>query len=275
MLWTHAIEDSHRRGEPVVLVTVTAVRGHAPQAPGAKLVVSRSTTWGTVGGGNLEATAIDRARELLLDADPAAQVSSLHAELNEHAENTHGTQCCGGTVDLLLEVLPAPAAVAIFGMGHVGVELARLLSRHPLRLHLIDSREQLLQDAGAELRDPPVADLVWHHSPVPEVTLGELPHGCHVLIMTHDHAEDAALCDAALRCGHLASIGMIGSSAKHRRFQQRLREEGHSEQQIDRIRTPIGDPQIAGKAPAIVAFSVASELLVHILAKNPAEGRVR
>ncbi|NNG39859.1 xanthine dehydrogenase accessory protein XdhC [Flexivirga sp. ID2601S] len=274
MLWTHAIEDAHRRGEPVVLVTVTEVRGHAPQAPGAKLVVSRTASWGTVGGGNLEATAIDRARELLGEPGPAATVSSMHAELNERATTTHGTQCCGGTVDLLLEVLPAPPAVAIFGMGHVGVELTRLLARHPLRLHLIDSRERLLQEARAELRDAPVADLTWHHSPVPEVTLGELPRGCHVLIMTHDHAEDAALCDAALRCGHLATIGMIGSSAKHRRFQQWLRAEGHSDAQIDRIRTPIGDPQIIGKTPAVVAFSVVSELLTHLLT-TPVEGRTR
>ena len=59
-----------------------------------------------------------------------------------------------------------------------------------------------------------------HHAPVPELVLGQVPRGTHVLVMTHDHAEDAALCDAALRCSHLGSVGLIGSSAKWRRFEQ-------------------------------------------------------
>ena len=41
------------------------MRGHAPRDAGAKMVVAAGDTWGTVGGGNLEATAIARARELL------------------------------------------------------------------------------------------------------------------------------------------------------------------------------------------------------------------
>ena len=68
-----------------------------------------------------------------------------------------------------------------------------------------------------------------HQVPVlPELVLGELPAGTHVLVMTHDHAEDAALCDAALRTDGLGSIGLIGSSAKWARFQQKLAAEGHS-----------------------------------------------
>jgi hypothetical protein len=79
-----------------------------------------------------------------------------------------------------------------------------------------------------------------HHVPIlPELIISELPGGTHVLIMTHDHAEDAALCDAALRCGHLGSIGLIGSAAKWSRFRKRLTAEGHDAAQtavIDRSR---------------------------------------
>ena len=90
--------------------------------------------------------------------------------------------------------------MAIFGVGHVGLELARILARHDLELHLIDSRpEQLGAEilAAARRRD---AQVHVHQMPLlPELVLGELPPGTHVLMMTHDHAEDAALCDAALR----------------------------------------------------------------------------
>ena len=100
-----------------------------------------------------------------------------------------------------------------------------------------------------------------HHAVVPELVLGELPAGSHVLIMTHDHAEDAALCDAALRCGHLGSIGLIGSSAKWRRFEKKLAEEGHGPDALARITTPIGLPEITGKDPATIAIGVAADLV--------------
>ena len=104
--------------------------------------------------------------------------------------------------------------------------------------------------------------------------LGELPAGSHVLIMTHDHAEDAALCDAALRCGHLDSIGLIGSSAKWRRFAKKLAEEGHGPDALARIITPIGLPEITGKEPAAIAVGVAADLLVRFeRARETSPGR--
>ena len=89
-----------------------------------------------------------------------------------------------------------------------------------------------------------------------------LPAGTHVLILTHDHAEDFALCDAALRCAHLGPIGLIGSSVKWTRFRHKLAEEGHAAEAIDRITSPIGLPDLpGGKDPAAIAVSVAADLL--------------
>jgi len=100
-----------------------------------------------------------------------------------------------------------------------------------------------------------------HHAPVPELALGSVPPGTHVLVMTHDHAEDFALCDAALRCAHLGSIGLIGSAAKWARFRAGLAVEGHDDATVDRIRCPIGLPGLPGKEPAAIAVSVAAELV--------------
>jgi xanthine dehydrogenase accessory factor len=109
--------------------------------------------------------------------------------------------------------------------------------------------------------DHAVARVHRHHAVVPELVLGELPTGSHVLIMTHDHAEDAALCDTALRCGHLGSIGLIGSAVKWSRFARKLAAEGHADAALARITTPIGLPDITGKQPATIAVSVAADLL--------------
>jgi xanthine dehydrogenase accessory factor len=259
--WLDAAVRLRERREPGVLVTVMTVRGHAPRAAGAKMLVGAEQTWGSIGGGNLEAVAVERARALL-EAGAAAP-ETLTSSLSDKAPYEHGVQCCGGEVSVLLEPLPVVPAVAIFGVGHVGWELARILARHDLDLHLIDTRpEQLADDRLAVLADA-VARVHVHPVPLlPEIVLGELPRGTHVLIMTHDHAEDAALCDAVLREGEYGSIGLIGSAAKWTRFRRRLLEEGgHAEADLGRITTPIGTGDISAKEPAAIAVSVVADLL--------------
>ncbi|MET9958296.1 xanthine dehydrogenase accessory protein XdhC [Streptomyces sp. NPDC006326] len=259
--WVSAVARLRARREPGVLVTVATVRGHAPRRAGAKLVVGTSETWGSIGGGNIEAVAIDRARELI--GAPDADAELMEFALNDKVTSRHGVQCCGGAVGVLLEPLPVVQAVAIFGVGHVGLELARILARHHLDLHLIDTRPDVLADERLGVLSDAVAQIHVHHAPLlPEEVLAELPPGSHVLIMTHDHAEDAALCDAALRTAGLGSIGLIGSDAKWARFRRRLATEGgHDEAAIARIKTPIGVPGISGKEPATIAVSVAADLL--------------
>jgi xanthine dehydrogenase accessory factor len=270
--WIDAVAGLRSRRTPGVLVTLTAVRGHAPRKAGAKMVVSRARTWGSIGGGNLEAVAVERARELI--ASGAAEPEAIDAALSDKAPYQHGVQCCGGEVSVLLEPLPAVPAVAIFGVGHVGLELARILARHDLDLHLVDSRAEQLSDERLSVLAGAVARVRVHPVPVlPEIVLGDLPPGAHVLIMTHDHAEDAALCDAVLREGDFGSIGLIGSPAKWARFRHRLAAEGgHDAATIARIKTPIGLPDLGGKEPAVIAVSVAADLLRTIEAAARAAG---
>jgi xanthine dehydrogenase accessory factor len=261
MDWLEPVERLRETRRPGVLVTLAAVRGHAPREAGAKMVVAGDETWGTIGGGNVEAVAVARARELL--AGGRREPELLPVSLSDKAPAEFGVQCCGGEVTILLEPLPVTPAVAIFGVGHVGLELARILARHDLELHLIDTRaEQLSPERLAVLADARARVHVHRDVPVlPEIVLPELPPGTHVLIMTHDHAEDAALCDAALRSPDLGSIGLIGSAAKWARFRRTLAAEGHSPDTIERITTPIGLPEIGGKDPATIALSVAAALV--------------
>lgn len=260
MQWITALEGLRSRREPGVLVTVVSVRGHAPREAGAKMVVGADASWGSVGGGNLEAVAVERARTMLLSG--GSEPVLLTADLSDRAPVEHGVQCCGGEVTVLLEPLAVVPAVAVFGVGHVGLELARILARHDLDLHLVDSRPEQLGDAALRCLDDAVARVQRHHVPVlPELVLGGLPTGTHVLVMTHDHAEDAAILDAALRTPHLGPIGLIGSSAKWARFRRKLLAEGHTEADLSRITTPIGVPDLSGKQPAVIALGVAAALL--------------
>ncbi len=253
-----------------MLVTVVEVHGHAPCAAGTKMLVGTDCTWGSVGGGNLEACAIQRARELI--ASGAIRPESQESRLNEHAHNQYGRQCCGGVVRLLLEPLPAPPVIAVFGVGHVGYELARILSRLDIQLHLVDSRAEQLDPLRLADVTGGTADVTVHHALLGEHVLESLSPGAHVLIMTHDHAEDFALCDAALRAPRLGSIGLIGSRAKWARFRTKLAAAGHEQAVIDRIACPIGEPAITGKQPAVIAIGVAS-VLAQAIQTQPSDRR--
>jgi len=88
--WLEALQQLRREGAPGVLVTVVEVRGHAPRDPGAKMLVGTDQSWGSVGGGNLEETAVHRAREMITAGTAGTEV--LESRLNEHARNVHGRQ---------------------------------------------------------------------------------------------------------------------------------------------------------------------------------------
>lgn len=265
MDWVDELRRLRDARVPAVLVTLAAVRGHAPRNGGAKLVVSPDRLFGTVGGGNLEETAIATAREMIDAGENEPRLLTL--TLSDKAATEYGVQCCGGEVTMLLEPVRVVPTVAIFGVGHVGLELARVLARHEIELWLIDGRAEMVAEdrlgvpGRSGLFSDAVATVRVRHAPVPEAAIAELPAGAHVLVMTHDHVEDLALVDQALRRGDLASIGLIGSRSKWARFAPKLRELGHTDEDLARVTTPIGVPEVSGKAPAVIAVSVAARLL--------------
>lgn len=162
---------------------------------------------------------------------------------------------------MLLEPIRVIPTVAVFGIGHVGLELARILSRHEIDLHLIDSRAEMVDPGRLGVLADAVARVHVTHAPVPESALADLPAGSHVLVMTHDHVEDLAVIDMALRTPGLGSIGLIGSASKWARFRTKLTELGQTDDELARVTTPIGIPEVGGKQPAAIAVSVAARML--------------
>ena len=138
---------------------------------------------------------------------------------------SHGVQCCGGEVTLLLEpVNLTRPSIAIFGAGHVGRALVQVLGMLPLELFLVDSR-------AAQLEVSPVLEATLHklHAEIPETVLETLPRGTHLLVMTHDHAEDIAILDTALRQEALALSALSAAARSGRTFSENFEKQGHSE----------------------------------------------
>jgi len=234
-------------------ILVVETRGSAPREAGARMWVSADCTEGTIGGGNLEYTAMKIAREMLLSGEARRErVIALGDSLG---------QCCGGTVKLrftlLLEAPPRePSAefeVVLFGAGHVGKEVARILERLPCRLIWVDSRPEVFPaSVGGNVRVAIEEEPAW--------MVDEAPRGACFLVMTHSHALDLELVERILRRGDFAYLGLIGSESKAAKFKARLRRRGVTQEQLARLVSPIGLFK-GGKHPAEVAVSAVAQIL--------------
>lgn len=246
--WCRALVELETEGTPHVLVTIVTVQGSTPRSAGTKMVVTAESQADTIGGGTIERLAIETARRLLAEGatEPLLEKQTLGIEQD---------QCCGGTATLLFEPLLAPIlCLALFGAGHVGRALVRLLDGTDAHILWFDERPEMLDQPL-----PGCARLRIVADPATEVV--NLPAGAHVRVMTHSHKRDFEIIDALLARDDLASIGLIGSKTKWANFSSRLRKMGVPDEIIDSVICPIGFPGIGGKRPAEIAISVAAELL--------------
>jgi xanthine dehydrogenase accessory factor len=250
--WVDALARLEAAGTPAALVTVLRVEGSAPREAGAKLVVTADALHGSVGGGHLELTAVEIARDLLAGAAAGRAAAPL---LREFPLGPGLGQCCGGAVTLLFElVAPPPWTVGLFGAGHVGKALVRLLTDLSCRVLWIDER-------AAEFPAGLPAQVVATVTDAPEAEVAGLPAGADVLVMTHSHALDQRIVEAALRRPDLRLVGLIGSQTKRARFLARLEHRGFGPEARARLTCPIGLPGVGGKRPAEIAVAVAAQLL--------------
>lgn len=145
-------------------------------------------------------------------------------------------------------------AVWLYGAGHVGQAVARILLELPLRMTWIDSRPELRAVAGVRYEPDPVA------------SVSEAPVGAYFLVMTHSHPLDFQLCHEVLQRNDFAWLGLIGSQSKAARFRSRLRRAGLDAKALARLVCPIGIEGIRGKWPAIIAVAVAAQIMREVSA---------
>ncbi len=248
--WLHALNALAETGTQAVLVTVVEVKGSTPREAGAKMVVTRDRIYDTVGGGHLELKAIELSRAMLRQS-PLPDAPAIH----RFPLGPSLGQCCGGEATLLLEPIQPPAFhVALFGAGHVGKALVKLLGDVPCRITWIDPRDDIFPDALP-------GNVTINVSDEPEAEIGALPAGSFVLVMTHSHPLDQRILETALKRDDFRYVGLIGSATKHARFIKRLKARGLDENELARLTCPIGVEGAGGKHPAEIAIAVAAQLL--------------
>ena len=253
-------------GRPAAVVEVVAARGSVPRDAGTRMLVSADEVLGTIGGGHLELQAIRTARDLVLMGGPTQE---KHVALGPALG-----QCCGGVVSLrwslLADIDPAtwsaPAArfvLQLYGAGHVGRAIARLLADIPCQVQWIDQREEEFPPGPL----PPHIERVCTESVQAEVA--SAAPGAFYLVLTHSHDLDMDISRAILQRGDFGFFGLIGSQTKRARFEHRLAERGVDAATLARMVCPIGLPGIPGKEPSLIAVAVVAQLLLQAGGARP------
>lgn len=234
-------------GEPCIVVTAAEGR-----QGGAQLVIARDAVTGALGDPALDAQAIAHARALLAAGEGEPHLRTLEASSEP-------------TLVFVEAVWPNAMQVVLFGAGHVGRAMVKVLADLDCRVTWVDSR-------AGEVPATVPANAKVVVTDAPELEVDRAPAGAYFLVMTHSHALDFELCERILRRGDFAYLGLIGSIPKRNRFVKYLKGEGVTEAAIARLTCPIGIPGITGKRPAMIAVAVAAQLLqIHGAAGVKAE----
>jgi xanthine dehydrogenase accessory factor len=157
--------------------------------------------------------------------------------------------------------------LVVFGAGHVGAAIVRMLGELPCHVTWVDERDDMFPD------DIP-ANVKVEATDIPEAIVDAAPAGSSFLVLTHSHALDQRLSEAILRRNDAGWFGLIGSKTKRMQFEHRLRERGISDERLADMVCPIGIAGITGKQPAVIATAVCAQLLQVWEAEEQAASRL-
>lgn len=269
MLLAQQLQDFLAANRSVAFVEVACAKGSTPREAGAWMVVSDKRIFGTIGGGQLEYMAIDKARQLLR-TPTFRKLGTLNLDIPLGPEIG---QCCGGRVCVAIRCIDkvlakelikratvedeALPSVFVFGGGHVGHALASSLSLLPVRTVIVETRAEELNGlaAGVETR----------LTAVPEEAVRQAPAGSAFLVLTHDHALDFLIVAEALKRTDAAYVGMIGSKTKKATFKSWfMKNAGGTQAAFSRLVSPIGGDAVRDKRPAVIAALAAAEVMTAV-----------
>ncbi|KEO51230.1 xanthine dehydrogenase accessory protein XdhC [Thioclava pacifica] len=291
---------------PFTRVVVARAQGSVPREEGAAMLVWPDRIEGTIGGGALEFSTIEKARKGLIGIEKIPLGPAM-------------AQCCGGAVTLAYEALDAASVAQITGDWHarpLGPDMSEPLAVTRALARARDRGEtpqMLIGDWLIERIAPPRQPVwIWGAGHVGRALVGTLaplpglsiswadsgaerfpetipegvapliaenpadlvslaPANARHFIVTYSHALDLELCHRLLNHG-FTGLGLIGSASKWARFRKRLGALGHVDAQISRIACPIGDPSL-GKHPQAIALGVATGLVKELTAARAATER--
>ncbi|MFC5195090.1 xanthine dehydrogenase accessory protein XdhC [Bizionia hallyeonensis] len=255
--WIELLSEFKKRQQPVAFVTVTKCYGSTPCVVGSRMIITNNQElYGTIGGGKLEFLATKEAMTALNENRIIESNYTLGPEFE---------QCCGGKVEFMIEPMNQSPNLFLFGAGHIGVEIAKLLIGTPFNVTLIDSRTDWFSNLELDSRISTCQVSETDFKTFADAVMwGE---NCYVLVLTHNHAIDFDIISMAL-LKDTKFLGLIGSKTKKVRFNNMLIKDMNIPDGMTHVVCPIG-LDIGGDTPKEIAISVVAQLLqVHYKLKQ-------
>lgn len=242
-------------GLATVVTTVIATEGD----PDAR-VGDRPLLWAEGGA----AASDSFGASFRFDADAALDASRSHHVMMKQPQ---------GRAHVLVEFIPAPVQLFVFGTGHDAEPVASLASRLGWRVTIVSKKVS----ASAKARFRSLGELVTLEEAARQVA-GRLPRRSAAIVMNHNYIQDSESI-AALLGSNAAYIGILGP--RHRT--DAMLSDIASTQSFDaagiaarsdlsRVHAPIG-LDIGAETPEEVALAIVAEVQAFFAARDG--GRLR
>ena len=239
---------------PVVLATVIdetdeSVPGAGESAVGRHLLVRRTTGDGVEVLGSLGDEGLDR----VVTRDALGELSAGRSGVRHYGEHGEARE---EAISVFVESFAAPPRMLVFGAVDFTAALVRVAKVLGYRVTVCDAREVFATTQRFPLADEVVVD--WPDRLLAEVG-PELRRRDVVCVLTHDVKFDVPAIIGALATS-VGYIGVMGSRRTHADRLERLREAGVTDEELARLRSPIG-LDIGARTPEETAISIVSEII--------------
>lgn len=232
------VADAVAGHRPVAVATVIA----GPGRIGARRVIWPDRASGGIGSERLNAAIDDDARGMLAQGLTGQR---HYGALGERRLDE---------LTVFVQAFAPPPRMLVFGAIDFAAAVARVGSFLGYRVTVCDARPVFA--TASRFPDADEVVVKWPHVYLGETEVDERTVIC---VLTHDPKFDVPLLEVALRTP-AGYIGAMGSRRTHDDRLARLREAGLTEQELSRLRSPIG-LDLGARTPEETAIAIAAELI--------------
>lgn len=258
------IKDLVERKEGFAIAKIIDTDGSAPRKSGAIMMLTQNGKFsGTVGGGKIEKVVQEHCKEAIISKEKE-KVYNFKLNTTEKDALDMG---CGGEASVVVKYVDETNAqevlswfelnstAYIFGAGHVGLALEPILRHIDFNTVVVDDREEFANRERFPLATE-VKVIENFKKTFEDITCDE---NSYIIIVTRGHMGDYDVLKDALKEKN-AYLGMIGSKSKTALLYDMLREDGVSQEQLDKVYAPIGE-NIFAETPEEISISIAAEMI--------------
>lgn len=241
-------------GTDMVLVTAIEKSGEGPVEVGKKMLVTETgESFGTVGGGALERYAQQKCVEVIKLRSHLKETYLL--DKGKVAPETKTLpMVCGGTVTLFYEFIGVRNYIYVFGAGHVGAALTKVLA--PLNFHVtvIDERPQIIEDFVG-------GDHKVHAKFTDYIETSKIRDNSFVVVCTPSHLHDYHVINKIIELKLKPKyVGMLCSLEKLKDYLDATYAQFGKDIDLSYFYSPIG-LELGGGSPEDIAISIVAEIL--------------